>query len=138
MTISELARRAQVGTETIRFYEREGLLAQPRKPAHGYRQYEARHLEQLRFIRQCRGFGFTLAEAKQLLQLWERNEEAGTEARQGTCHEACELAQRKVVELRQRIAESEALAQRLEKLLAQPSRAESGECGVMAELGSVH
>lgn len=137
MTISELARRAQVGTGTIRFYEREGLLAQPRKPAQGYRQYEARHLEQLRFIRQCRGFGFTLAEAKELLALWER-QERGQQTGQQTCGKACALAQRKVVELRQRIAESEALAQRLEKLLAQASRDENGECGVMAELGSVH
>jgi MerR family mercuric resistance operon transcriptional regulator len=51
MTISQLARRAQVGTETIRFYEREGLLAQPRKPVEGYRQYGETHLERVRFVK---------------------------------------------------------------------------------------
>ena len=127
MTISQLARRAQVGTETIRFYERAGLLAQPRKPVAGYRQYGESHLERVRFVKQCQAFGFTLAEAKRLLEMLDRGE--------ADCETACELAERKIEELRKRIREYEALAGRLAGLLRQPCRAAgAAPCALMEEL----
>jgi MerR family mercuric resistance operon transcriptional regulator len=131
MTISQLARRAQVGTETIRFYEREGLLAQPRKPANGYRQYGTQHLDRVRFIKQCQGFGFSLAEAGQLLEMLDREE--------ARCAEACDLAKRKIAELRKRIAEYEALTAKLSALLRKPCLSgDKHECGLMEELRNVN
>lgn len=131
MTISELARRAQVGTETIRFYEREGLLAQPRKPVSGYRRYGAEHLERVRFIKQCQSFGFTLAEAKELAEMLESNE--------ASCTEACDLATRKIGELQKRIHEYELLVGRLQGLLAKPCKTgEKHGCGLIEELQNVH
>jgi MerR family transcriptional regulator, mercuric resistance operon regulatory protein len=131
MTISELARRACVGTETIRFYEREGLLARPRKPEQGYRRYGEAHVERVRFIKQCQSFGFSLAEAGQLIEMLERDE--------ASCAEACDLAKRKIGELRKRIAEYEALAGRLKGLLERPcATGDKHGCGLIEELRNVH
>ena len=55
--------------QTLRFYEREGLLPSPVRTASGYRSYEERDLERVRFIRVCQGLGFTLREIEQLIQL---------------------------------------------------------------------
>lgn len=60
MTIGELARRAGVGVETVRFYQREGLLAQPSRRPGSRRLYSSEHLNSLRFIRRCKGLGFSL------------------------------------------------------------------------------
>src|SRR5215469_13998755 len=69
MHIGELARAAGVNIQTIRFYEREGLLPEPVRTASGYRSYEQRDLDQVLFIRRNHEIGFTLAEIQQLLHL---------------------------------------------------------------------
>jgi DNA-binding transcriptional MerR regulator len=71
MHIGELARSAQVNIQTIRFYEREGLLPRPLRTAAGYRSYEASDLERVIFIKRNQELGFTLAEIQQLFQLHE-------------------------------------------------------------------
>jgi len=69
MRSGELARRVGVSVETLRFYEREGLLPRPARTRCGYRQYQQRDLEQLRLIRSCQQIGFTLREVKDVLDL---------------------------------------------------------------------
>lgn len=69
MRIGELAERAEVNIQTLRFYEREGLLPPPERTASGYRSYALSDLERVRFIRICQGLGFTLREIQQLLDL---------------------------------------------------------------------
>lgn len=70
MTISRAAERAGVGVETIRFYERRGLIKQPPRPrSGGYRFYEDAVVERIRFIRQAQELGFSLREIKELLSL---------------------------------------------------------------------
>ena len=69
MQIGELARAAGVNIQTIRFYEREGLLLEPARTASGYRSYEQRDLDRVMFIRRNHEIGFTLAEIQQLLHL---------------------------------------------------------------------
>lgn len=69
MHIGELARAAGVNIQTIRFYEREGLLPEPARTASGYRSYQQRDLERVMFIRRNHEIGFTLAEIQQLLHL---------------------------------------------------------------------
>jgi Hg(II)-responsive transcriptional regulator len=70
MTISRAAGRAGVGIETIRFYERRGLIEQPQRPkAGGYRFYEEAAVERIRFIRQAQDLGFSLREIMELLTL---------------------------------------------------------------------
>ena len=69
MRIGELAARAAVNIQTLRFYEREGLLRPPARTASGYRSYVDSDLERVRFIRLCQGLGFTLREIQHLLIL---------------------------------------------------------------------
>jgi MerR family copper efflux transcriptional regulator len=71
MHIGELARSAQVNVQTIRFYERQGLLPHPARTPAGYRSYEAKDLERVIFIQRNQELGFTLAEIQQLFQLHE-------------------------------------------------------------------
>ena len=68
VTIGRLAKATGVGVETIRFYEREGLLEAPRRTASGYRQYPPETAERLGFIRRAKALGFSLAEIQELLQ----------------------------------------------------------------------
>jgi len=69
MRIGELAARAEVNIQTLRFYEREGLLRPPARTVSGYRSYTEGDLERVRFIRLCQGLGFTLREIQHLLIL---------------------------------------------------------------------
>jgi DNA-binding transcriptional MerR regulator len=71
MHIGELARSAQVNIQTIRFYERQGLLPSPARTPAGYRSYEAKDLERVIFIQRNQELGFTLSEIQQLFQLHE-------------------------------------------------------------------
>lgn len=68
-TIGSVAREAGLGIDTVRYYEREGLLQKPARAANGYRQYPADAVARLRFIRQAKELGFSLNEIKELLSL---------------------------------------------------------------------
>jgi DNA-binding transcriptional MerR regulator/copper chaperone CopZ len=68
-SIGELARAAGLGVETIRFYERRGLLERPARPVRGFRAYPHAALERIAFVRQAQELGFTLAEVRALLAL---------------------------------------------------------------------
>ena len=66
-TIGNLAREAGVGVETVRYYERRGLLERPVRRGSGYREYSDADVARLRFIRRAKALGFTLAEIRELL-----------------------------------------------------------------------
>jgi len=70
MRIGELAKGADVGVETIRFYERKGLIRQPLRPANGsFRTYPSETIDRVRFIREAQELGFSLSEVEELLSL---------------------------------------------------------------------
>lgn len=69
MTIGVAAQELGIGVETIRFYERKGLIDQPPRPHHGARDYDGNTVARLRFITRAKGFGFTLGEIAELLAL---------------------------------------------------------------------
>lgn len=69
LTIGRLAKAAGVGVETVRFYERKGLIARPPRPQNGFRSYPPATIAQIRFIREAQELGFTLREAAELLAL---------------------------------------------------------------------
>jgi Cd(II)/Pb(II)-responsive transcriptional regulator len=66
--IGELAQRADCDVQTVRFYEREGLLEEPQREASGYRKYDTRHLTRVNFIRHCRSLDISLPEVRRLLE----------------------------------------------------------------------
>jgi len=69
LTIGQVAKAAGIGVETIRFYERQGLLAEPARRSSGYRSYSEAAVARLQFIRRAKDLGFTLSEIKSLLEL---------------------------------------------------------------------
>ena len=82
MKIGELAERAGVQVETIRFYEREGLLQAAARSAGNYRIYESLHVQRLAFIRHCRSLDMTLDEVRVLLRLTDSPDESCAEVNQ--------------------------------------------------------
>lgn len=75
MKIGELAHRADVGIDTVRYYERQGLLPAPQRQASGYRHYDPSDVARLRFVRRAKALGFTLVEIRELLALSGRRED---------------------------------------------------------------
>lgn len=69
MKIGELAHKADVNIDTVRYYERQGLLPEPQRLRSGYRQYEPGDVSRLRFVRRAKALGFTLQEIRDLLEL---------------------------------------------------------------------
>ncbi|MGH9464696.1 MAG: MerR family transcriptional regulator [Thermoanaerobaculia bacterium] len=106
LTIGQLAARGGVGVETVRFYERRGLLAPPLRRPSGYRMYGEEVVRRLRFIRRAQELGFSLAEIEELLALRGDSSEL--------CQAAREQAAAKLADLDERIADLE----RMRKALA--------------------
>jgi MerR family mercuric resistance operon transcriptional regulator len=69
LTIARVAKSAGVGVETVRYYERKGLVPQPKRGAGAYRHYQPDHIKRIRFIKRAQDLGFTLQEISSLLKL---------------------------------------------------------------------
>lgn len=125
MTIGGLASTAGVGIETIRFYQRKGLVAEPAKPLGGIRRYEATDVRRVRFIKSAQGLGFSLDEIDGLLKL-----EDGAH-----CDEARTLAEHKLADVRRKLADLVRIESVLAALVAQCCTA-TGEvkCPLIASL----
>lgn len=127
MKIGELARRAEVGIDTLRYYEREGLLPPPRRLASGYRSYDKDDVARLHFIRRAKALGFTLAEIRDLLALSGRREDdmAGMKA----------AAADKLVDVETKLAELERIREGLQALLAScPGHGALAQCPILHAL----
>ncbi len=74
MQIGELAEKGDVTVQTVRFYERQGLLPNPPRKDSGYRNYREGDLRRLLFIRQAQALGFSLPEIRDILRMWERGQ----------------------------------------------------------------
>jgi MerR family mercuric resistance operon transcriptional regulator len=103
-TIGELGKVTGIHVETIRFYQRRGLLAEPQRPLGGIRRYGEAEAARIRFIKSAKKLGFSLDEIITLLTL-----EDGTH-----CKEASKIAQLKLIEVRRRLAD----LRRMEKILS--------------------
>ena len=112
LTIGELAKSADVHVETIRFYQRRGLLAEPKRPIGGIRHYGKADSARIRFIKSAQRLGFSLDEVQQLLSL-----DDGTQ-----CHEASKIAQQKLIEVRNKLANLQYIETTLTKLLHECER----------------
>jgi DNA-binding transcriptional MerR regulator len=105
----KLARRAGVSTDTLRHYERKGLLARPRRSANGYREYPAITLDRVRLVRSALGIGFTLNELARIL---------GERDRGGApCHQVRALAGTKLADVETQLGELTSLRNELRRLL---------------------
>ena len=109
MKIGELARKAGIAIDTVRYYERQGLLPPPLRAASGYRQYRHEDVARLRFVRRAKALGFTLEEIRELLGLSARRESdmAGMKA----------AAMQKLADIDDKLAELQRMRAGLERLV---------------------
>lgn len=129
-TIGRAAKRAGIGVETIRFYERRGLIAQPPKPAAGgFRDYPAATLSQIRFIREAQDLGFSLEEISDLMSL-----RADPKA---NCSQVQRRAEAKLAEVEDKIERLKRIGAALGRLIeACPGKGALGACSIIEALES--
>src|SRR5579863_614450 len=123
MKIGELARLALCQAETIRYYEREGLLPQAARTTGNYRVYGRVHIERLTFIRNCRALDMTLDEIRQLLRFRDVPKHAD--------HAAHALLDEHVAHVEARISELQQLKRQLLALRRQCQPVRAGGCGIL-------
>ena len=125
MRIGELARVTGTRTETIRYYERRGILPAPPRTNSNYREYGPPHRTRLAFIRQCRAMGLTLADVEVLL--------ACRDDRHNSCDSVDDLLTKHIQNTARRIRELRTLHTELEALRAKCSRGRTScTCGILS------
>ncbi len=125
MTIAGLAREGGVGVETVRYYQRRGLLAEPTRPHSGVRRYDAEDVRRLRFIRGAQGAGFSLEQIGELLRLDASEDRARARA----------LAREHIVELDRRIADLQMARDWLSTLEHDCASGTTGPCPILRAFG---
>jgi MerR family copper efflux transcriptional regulator len=129
LTIGAVARRVGVAIDTIRYYEREGLLPEPQRRASGYRNYGEGAVAQLRFIRRAKQLGFTLEEIRELLAL-SADRQRGVKA-------VKKRAQQRLAAIEQRILELQRVRDGLAELVeACPGHGAPEECPILRALNT--
>jgi Hg(II)-responsive transcriptional regulator len=127
LMIGQLAEQSQVNLQTIRYYEREGLLPKPPRLASGYRVFSPDAIRRVRFIKRAQGLGFSLKEIKGLLSL--------RVDPQSDCSKVQKLAKGKLADIEQKIRSLQAMRKVLSKLArACPGRGPSSECPILETL----
>jgi MerR family copper efflux transcriptional regulator len=127
MTVGSLAKEVGVKIDTIRYYERRGLLPKPSRTDSGYRTFTQASVERLRFIRQAQALGFTLAEINQLLTL---RINPGT-----TCRDVRKRAEAKIADIEQKIQSLYGMKRALQRLVSScVANVPANQCSFLANL----
>ena len=126
LTIGFLAKAAEVNIETIRYYQRIGLITEPDKPASGYRIYPTDTLKRIKFIKRAQQLGFSLSEIAELLQLGE-----------GNCADVRQRAEEKRAHIDQQISDLNNLRNTLSELIsACQSESDTHHCAIVETLSA--
>ena len=120
MQIGEVARRTGVSTMTIRYYEDIGVMPRPQRASNGYRDYQTDAIERLRFVRDARETGLTLAEISSILELRGQGE--------ATCHHVLELLERHLEDVDRRIETLRASRDQYLMLIERAKSLEPADC----------
>ncbi|MBK8209230.1 MAG: helix-turn-helix domain-containing protein [Rhodospirillales bacterium] len=126
LTIGDLARATRTKVETIRYYERIGLLPAPPRTAGNYRAYAAEHLGRLSFIRRARDLGFPLDQVRELLAL--------ADQRKRSCEAVDAIARQHLAEVERKIADLAALRRELADIIGQGRQGTVAECRIIEAL----
>lgn len=127
LTIGQVAHRSGVAIETVRFYEREGLLAKPERSASGYRQFDEEAIVRLQFIQRAKELGFTLNEIKELLSLRVDPD--------SSCEDVRARAEVKIADIEEKIRTLQRMKKALVRLTQKCSEKGGGsECPILAAL----
>lgn len=124
LSIGQIARQGGIGVETVRFYERQGLLEKPSRNESGYRQYPPEAVSRLHFIKKAKEVGFSLKEIKELLSL--RLDETAT------CQDVRSRAEAKILDIEQKLQALTRMKQALTDLTnACSGRGRVSECPIL-------
>ena len=123
MTIGQLAKAAEVPTTTVRYYERAGLLAPPDRTRSGYRMYDERAVERLRFIRASQAVGFSLDDVRDLLALDVKS----------SCQDVQRLLEHRIEELDRKLGEMKFVRATLGQAMNRCRKSRRG-CPVLVDL----
>ena len=124
ITIGRLAKAAEVNVETIRYYQRVGLITEPVKPLEGFRVYPDETIKRIRFIKRAQKLGFSLQDIAHLLELGD-----------GHCDDVREQAEQKLEQIEMQINDLESMRATLKKLISECSAGnESGCCPIVQSL----
>lgn len=126
MKISTVAANSGCNLETIRYYERIGLMPPPERTPKGYREYSEADVEQLRFISRGRGLGFSLQEIRSLLRL---AQDPGI-----SCSEVDQLARKHLDDILVRLKDLQRMARELERTIDHCGGGQRGECTILDSL----
>ena len=126
MRIGELARATGTKAETIRYYEREGILPTADRTDSNYRDYSTEHLQMLSFVRRARGLGFNMAQVRELLALSDHDEKP--------CQDVDHLVRQQLADVEQRIADLASLRDELSQMLRSCDADKIGECRIVESL----
>ena len=126
MNIGEAARASGVSAKMIRYYEEIGLIGRAGRSAANYRAFDAREVNELRFVKRARSLGFSMKEIERLLSLWRD--------RQRPSREVKAIAARHVEDLEARIAEMQAMADTLRELSRCCAGDDRPDCPILTDL----
>lgn len=126
MNIGQLGRATDTKPETIRYYERIGLLPPPPRTAGNYRAYATEHVNRLTFARRARDLGFSIEQVRALLQL--------ADHRERSCEAVDAIAREHLAAVQRKLADLAALGRELESLLGQCRRGTIAECRILEAL----
>lgn len=126
MRIGELAGKTGVNIETIRYYERQGIVPAPPREANNYRWYGEAHRRRLCFVRRARDLGFTLEDVRGLLSM--------SDGGDFTCAQVKALGERHLEEVRDRIADLQRMEQALADLVAECAGNRTPDCSMLETL----
>ena len=126
LTIAGLAREASVGVETVRYYERRGLITQPKRINGAYRRYGSDHVRRIQFVKRAQELGFTLEEIESLLML-----EDGTDRRS-----IQKIANERLTQVRERISDLRRIERTLSHLLDDCKKGGTPHCPIIGAIAS--
>lgn len=124
MKVNELSKRTGINLETIRYYEKQGILPEPKRAANGYRQYDEESVAQLNFIKNCRTLGFSLEDIRELNRL-----KFGT----ADHYHADQMVLNQLAQVEEKIAQLLEIKAFLQSIATQEAHSEE-ECKAMAGL----
>ena len=130
MWISQTAKEAGVNAQTLRYYERRGLLPKPSRRGSGYREYSPDAVRLVRFIKRAQALGFSLDDIEQLARL--------RGVRRGERHRVRAIAERKIADIDRRIAQLQSMREALAQLVESCHRGAAAECPIIDALNEAN
>jgi len=127
-SIGEVAKNAECQVQTIRYYEKIGVLPRPARTEGGHRQYTSDHLARLQFVRRSRELGFSLETVRRLLRLADRQE--------NNCSTVDSIASAHLAEVKQKLSRLRTLERELKRMIAECSHGKIADCRVIQALAS--